>query len=156
MASAEFDGKKLRLRTGYRAALFAREYPRIFFPHEASRPPLGYIHELSRNVSIQIGGYTRERDQWVMGYFVRDSRPRLLRSSLPSSQPEVDEHGYVKEPTAKSIERAAEASAYTSSPGAALSHEPEAVDRETQKEFTKRSREGKRVPGIFWRVRRLR
>jgi len=137
VSKAAFSDGRLTLTSSDRRDLFRHKFPRIYFERRLDGPRIGYVCHLSPLVKIEVKGYAHNRRQWVLEYALCDNRPRLLRGSLPTRDisRDRDGHGYVKPPSAASIEDASEDSAYTSSPHAALHDAGEAVDRETQRKF---------------------
>lgn len=138
----------MKLTRQQRVDLFAGKHPRIAFPGDRPCPVSpGDSHPLSAKVSLIVLGVRRSKQgEHVLQYAVRDDRPRLLRSSMhdmdfDAIRNSYDEYGMPGDPDAPAIERARVEGAYTSSPMAALSNEPEAVDDDTLRQETKRARE---------------
>lgn len=138
------------LTAAQRSALFAGEMPRITVPSDDCPFEPGDVYEIpgTKNMAIGIigiaeGGNGRD----VLLYKVFDRRPRLLRASVhgvdfESIRRSFDDRG-VPAPLndAAAVADAAEQSAYTSSPGASLKGEPEAISRADQEDQVQRARE---------------
>jgi hypothetical protein len=132
----------LSLTRQQRKALFAGEHPRITASiaeiprwEETFRDGDG-AYALSAKVSIKLVGWEHGDDTSVLFYVVKDDRPRLLRARTRSAG---YEEGLRDDLTGAELRRAAEKSAYTNSPGAALRGTGEEVEREDHERFKKRS-----------------
>lgn len=138
------------LTASQRSALFAGEQPRITVPSGDCPFEPGDVYEIpgTKNMALEIVGIAEGgngRD--VLVYKVADRRPRLLRASVhgvdfESIRRSFDDRG-VPAPLndAAAVADAAEQSGYTSSPGASLKGEPEAISRADQEDQAQRARE---------------
>lgn len=138
-----------RLDKEQRRALFAGETPRITVPSGLCPFEPGDVYDIpgTRNLSLGIIGVAEGGDRDVLVYTVFDQRPRLLRASVHSVDFDSIRRSYdskgVPSPmqNAAAVAQAAEESSYTTSPGAALSREPEAISRSEQEEQIRARRE---------------
>jgi hypothetical protein len=137
------------LTAAQRKALFAGESPRIAVPRGECPFQAGDVYDIpgTKNLWLGITGVAQGLLEDVLLYTVFDERPRLLRASVhgldfDSIRRSMDPGG-VPTPLqdAAAVANAAEESAYTTSPGAALSGEPEAIHRAAQEEVIRRSRD---------------
>lgn len=132
-----------------RQALFAGESPRITIPSGKCPFEPGDVYDVpgTKNLSLGIIGVAEGHGLDVLIYAVYDQRPRLLRASphgvdFDSIRRSYDATG-VPSPLqdADAVAQAAEESAYTTSPGAALKGEPEAIHKGAEEEVIRRRRE---------------
>lgn len=132
-----------------RSALFRGESPRISVPSGQCPFEPGDVYDVpgTKNLSLGIIGIAEGEGRDLLVYTVFDQRPRLLRASVhgvdfDSIRRSYDSRG-VPSPLedADAVAQAAEESAYTTSPGAALSGEPEAIHRAAEEDAIRRKRE---------------
>jgi hypothetical protein len=138
---------KLPLTNEQRSAIFGGRSARITFPLDEECPvEVGYVHQLTANIAIEITGIQRAKDAQVLEYVRRDDRPRLLRQSthdfdFKATRESFDEYGYPEELDPEVRAAAAEDSAFTTSPIASMPGEPEAVDAAAQAAITDAARD---------------
>lgn len=132
-----------------RSALFRGESPRITVPAGQSPFVPGDVYDVpgTKNLSLGIIGIAEGEGEDALVYSVFDSRGRLLRASVhgvdfDSIRRSYDSRG-VPQPLQDEadVARAAEESAYTTSPGAALKGEPEAIHKSAEEDVIRRRRE---------------
>ena len=131
-----------RLDRRQRQALFSGETPRITVPAGECPFEPGDVYDVpgTRNLSIGIVGVAEGQGQDVLVYTVFDQRPRLLRANVHSVDFDSIRRSYDSKGVPKPMEdaaavaQAAEESAYTTSPGASLRGEPEAIGKGQQEE----------------------
>ncbi|HEX7246444.1 MAG TPA: hypothetical protein VF245_12865 [Solirubrobacterales bacterium] len=137
------------LTQAQRSALFAGSSPRITVPAGESPFAPGDVYDVpgTRNLSLGIIGIAEGEGYDVLVYRVIDSRGRLLRASVhgvdfDSIRRSYDSRG-VPQPLQDEadVAQAAEESAYTTSPGAALKGEPEAISKAAEEDVLERKRE---------------
>jgi hypothetical protein len=127
-----------RLDRRQRQALFVGEMPRITIPSGECPFEPGDVYDVpgTKNLSIGIVGLAEGHGQDVLVYTVFDQRPRLLRANVHSVDFDSIRRSYDSKGVPKPMEdaaavaQAAEESGYTTSPGAALRSEPEAISRD--------------------------
>lgn len=137
------------LSSDQRSALFRGESPRITIP--AGKCPFepGDIYDVpgTKNLSLGIVGLAEGEGLDVLIYTVYDQRPRLLRASVHGVDFDSIRRSYDSKGVPSPLEdadaaaKAAEESAYTTSPGAALQGEPEAIHKAAEEEVIRRRRE---------------
>lgn len=152
VAASRFRRKKkyvFSLTAAQRSALFAGGTPRITIPSGECPFEPGDVYDVpgTRNLSLGIIGLAEGDGTDVLIYSVFDQRPRLLRASVhsvdfDSIRRSMDSRG-VPTPLedAAAVADAAEESAYTTSPGASLKGEPEAIGRAEHEELISRGRD---------------
>lgn len=132
-----------------RSAIFAGGSPRITMPAGEFPFEPGEVYDIpgTLNISLGIIGIAEGEGQDVLIYRVIDTRSRLLRASphgvdFDSIRRSYDSTG-VPSPLedAAAVSQAAEESAYTSSPGAAVKGEPEAIHRAAYEDVVARKRQ---------------
>lgn len=137
------------LTAAQRSALFAGQSPRITMPAGECPFEPGDVYDVpgTKNLSLGIIGVAEGEGTDVLIYSVYDSRGRLLRASVhgvdfDSIRRSYDSRG-VPSPLedADAVAKAAEESAYTTSPGAALKGEPEAIHKAAEEDVIRRKRE---------------
>lgn len=131
---------RLRLTRTQRIKLFAGECPNIGGEGDC---PVEHGDEvkLSAKVSLRVLQVRpRKGGGWSLHYELQDRRDpvRLLLRTPPVVVPDGDE----TPPTPDALARAAQESAYTGSPFAAIEDAGEAVDEKTQERFSEEAREG--------------
>jgi hypothetical protein len=125
-----------------RQALFSGETPRITIPAGECPFAPGDVYDVpgTKNLSIGIVGLAEGQGADVLIYTVFDQRPRLLRASVHSVDFDSIRRSYDSKGVPKPMEdaaavaQAAEESGYTTSPGAALRGEPEAISKSEQED----------------------
>lgn len=137
------------LSAAQRSTLFAGGTPRITIPSGECPFEPGDIYDIpgTKNLSLGIIGVAEGQGCDVLVYTVFDQRPRLLRASVHGVDFDSIRRSYDSKgvPTpledAGAVAQAAEESAYTTSPGAALKGEPEAIHRAAEEDVLRRKRQ---------------
>lgn len=132
-----------------RRALFAGETPRITVPAGECPFAPGDVYDVpgTKNLSLGIIGIAEGQGEDVVVYSVFDQRARLLRANVHSVDFDSIRRSYDSKGVPKPMEdaaavaSAAEESAYTTSPGAALNREPEAIHKAAEEDVLQRKRE---------------
>ena len=140
---------KFSLTQAQRRTLFDGGTPRITMP--AGKCPFepGDIYDVpgTKNFSLGIIGVAEGDGTDVLIYRVIDGRSRLLRASVHGldfdSIRRSYDHTGVPSPLedAAAVRQAAEESAYTTSPGASLKGEPEAIHKAAEEDVLARKRQ---------------
>lgn len=141
------------LSKAQRRQLFTGQSPRIAVPKGCSPFAPGDVYQLPGSTRIWLGitGIEEGKDEDVILYTLYDETPRLLRAAPHGVDFEAIRRSFdgrgrpspLRDPEA--VADAAEESAYTSSPGAALRVEGEAVSREEQERLTEESTAERRM-----------
>jgi hypothetical protein len=142
-----------KLTKAQRRELFAGHSPRLAVPKGKSPFAPGDVYAVPGSTRLWLGitGIEEGKEEDTILYTLYDDHPRLLRASVhgvdfDAIRRSLDSKGRAKpmrDPAA--IADAAEDSAYTSSPGASLRLEKEAVSRDVQDQLTRESAEDRRL-----------
>lgn len=144
---------RFKLTREQRSEIFKGRSPRVTVPKGKSPFEPGDIYPVPGSTRLWLGitGISEGKDEDEILYVLHDDNPRLLRASVHGVDFEAMRRSFdgrgrpqpLRDPEA--VASAAEESAYTSSIGAAINREAEAVSREEQERLTRESADERRM-----------